>query len=94
MKLTDFTSLAPLLHEHKLITDEEFSKLTAATGFHCTKEKKAQFFYIEVLDSKGGKAYTLLHYCLKLEEDHLGHRDLVELLDEVETQQIGEQLQD
>ena len=89
MKLTDFTSLAPLLHEHKLITDEEFSKLTAATGFDCTKEKKAQYFYIEVLDTKGGKAYTLLHYCLKLEEEHLGHNDLVVLLDEADTQQQG-----
>lgn len=94
MNLTDFTSLAPLLHEYKLITGEQYSKLTAATGFNCTKEEKARFFYIDVLDTKGEKAYTLLNHCLKLEEDHLGHRDLVELLDGADTQQIGEQLQD
>ena len=93
MRLTNFISLAPLLFEHRLITGEEYSKLRAPIGFNCTKEEKARFFYFEVLDTKGGKAYTLLHHCLKLEEDHLGHRDLVKLLDK-DTQQIEEQLQD
>ena len=91
MRLTNFISLAPLLYKHKVITGEEYSKLRAPIGFSCTKEEKARFFYIEVLDTKGEKAYTLLHHCLKLEEEHLGHRDLVKLLDK-ETQQIEEQL--
>ena len=88
MRLTNFTSLAPLLHEHKLITGEEYSKLTAPIDFNCTKEVKARYFYIEVLDTKGEKAYTLFHHCLKLEKGHLGHRDLVKLLDEADTQQL------
>ena len=45
MKLTDFASLAHLLHEHKLIIDEKFSKLTAATGFDCTKEESTVLLY-------------------------------------------------
>lgn len=91
MKLTDFISLIPHLYDYQLITLDEYNKLNAATGFNCTNEDKARFFYMNVLDTKGRKAYTLLHHCLKLEKNHLGHGDLVELLDGADTQQIGEQ---
>ena len=74
--------LVHFLQSYGVTTAEENRKLSLQTGFHCTYEEKARYFYFEVLDTKGSKAYTLLHHCLKLEQDHLGHGDLVALLDQ------------
>ena len=75
-------TLVNYLLSYKVTTIEENRKLSQPTDFRYTSEEKARYFYLEVLDTKGSKAYTLLHHCLKLEQEHLGHKDLVEILDQ------------
>ena len=82
IKLTNFMPLVNLLQSYRVTTTEENRRLSQGTDFYCTNEEKARYFYFEVLETKGSKAYTLLHHCLKLEQDHLGHGDLVALLDQ------------
>ena len=81
-RLTNFIALVDYLLHYQVTTTEEYRRLTLAPDFHHSSEEKARYFYLEVLDSKGSEAYTLLHHCLKLEREHLGHRDLVKILDQ------------
>ena len=74
---TNFVALLSHLYARKLLQTEECEKLEK---FSSCKEK-SNHFYTLILPRKGKRAYTRLHKCLKKETGHLGHRDLVEILD-------------
>lgn len=78
-ELTEFRYLSVLLLKHKLITDAEYSTL-AGKDSHRSGDERARYFYLEVLRTKGRKAYTLLWQCLSLEKEHMGHVDLFQTL--------------
>ena len=83
MKLTNFDALAPRLRAAQLLTDDEFQKLVGPTGGIKLPPERSKYFYVEVIGSKGAKAYTILRACLEQALDHKGHEDLVALFDQV-----------
>ena len=79
-RLTEFATLSLLLSKYNLVTITERKKLISKDST-LIGEEKASFFYLEVLPSKGMEAYTRLHKCLAEEKQHLGHEELLALLD-------------
>ena len=94
VRSTNFTSLAHLLKQYSLINDTEYSKLEGVDS-QLHGNEKANYFYLELLGTKGNMAYTLFWYCLTLETGHLGHKELLDLLnkavEEVEKEREGEE---
>ena len=74
---TNFVTLLPYLFEKKLVHPGECERLEK---FSSHKEK-GNHFYTVILPQKGKHAYRRFYKCLKKETEHLGHRDLVEILD-------------
>lgn len=74
---TNFETLIPYLFEQKLVHVGE-SEILQGTASHL---KKGNHFYTVVLPQKGKRAYRRLYKCLKREQRHLGHNDLVQILD-------------
>ena len=74
---TNFVTLLPYLFEKKLVYSGECEKLET---FSSNKEK-GNHFYTIILPQKGKRAYRRLYKCLKREKEHLGHKDLAEILD-------------
>lgn len=79
---TNFDILGPHLRAEDLLTDEEFSKLVGPTSGLKGHKQRSRYFYTEVINSKGTKAYTILKSCLQQALDHKGHEDLVDLLNQ------------
>ena len=42
---------------------------------------RGNHLYMQILPRKGRRAYRRLYKCLKNEREHIGHRDLVKILD-------------
>ena len=78
-QLTEFNALGHLLLRWKLLTQEQFSILVGVES-KLQGEQKARYFYVEILHTKGKMAYTLLWQCLALETNHIGHGELLDLL--------------
>ena len=74
---THFETLLPYLYEKKVVHTEECEGLE----IFMSNKAKANHFYLVILPRKGKHAYRRLYKCLKRETEHLGHRDLVEILD-------------
>ena len=74
---TNFVSLVPHLFEKKLLHSGECEDLEKLPSH----QEKANHFYTIILPRKGARAYRRLYKCLKGENQHLGHKDLVEVLE-------------
>lgn len=74
---THFEILLPFLFAKKLMHSDDCEMLANIT----THKAKGNYFYTVILPRKGKSAYRRLYKCLKRETEHLGHKDLVELLD-------------
>lgn len=73
---TNFVTLLPYLYEKKLVHTGECEKLEKLPSH----QEKGNHFYTIILPRKGKHAYRQLYRCLKKETKHLGHKDLVEIL--------------
>ena len=73
---TNFETLIPFLFGKKLVHEGE-SEMLQGTASHL---KKGNHFYTVVLPQKGKRAYRRLYKCLKREQKHLGHGELVQIL--------------
>ena len=76
-KNTNFVTLLPYLYEKKLLHPGECETL----GTFPSSSEKGNHFYMVILPQKGKHAYRSLYKCLKKETEHLGHKDLIEILD-------------
>ena len=74
---TNFVSLVPHLFEKELLHSGECEDLEKLPSH----QEKANHFYTIILPRKGARAYRRLYKCLKRETQHLGHKDLVEVLE-------------
>ena len=79
---TNFDTLAPHLRAVDLLTDEELQRLVGPTGGIKLSKERSKYFYMEVINTKGTKAYTILRLCLQQAKEHMGHKDLVDLLNQ------------
>lgn len=77
VKDTDIEELAPLLYSKKLLHSGDYAKLRSIPS----DKQRGNHFYMEILPRKGRHTYRRLYECLKKETEHLGHRDLVRILD-------------
>ena len=69
--------LIPHLYSHELITSEERERLENLTN---TSQERARML-LTILKTKGPTAhFTFVHKCLAVEDRHLGHRELYQLL--------------
>ena len=82
LNCTNFDILGPHLRAADLLTDEEFQKLVSPTAGLKSHKQRSRYFYLEVINSKGTKPYTILKSCLQQALDHAGHEDLVDLLNQ------------
>lgn len=78
MKSTDLGALYTHLISAELISGQDLEELEAKT---VTCRGKNIFFYMVLLDKKGPDAYKRLFDCLKKEHEHLGHKDLVRIIE-------------
>ena len=76
-KHTNFVTLVPHLFEKKLLHTVECEHLEKLPSH----QEQANHFYTVILPRKGKRAYRWLYKCLKRETQHLGHKDLVEVLE-------------
>ena len=74
---THFETLVPYLYEKKLVLPGECERLEQFSS----QKAKGNHFYTVILPRNGKYAYRRLYKCLKRETEHLGHRDLVAILD-------------
>ena len=74
MRNLNMRVLLPHLIENNLLTQEEYQEL------NCNKVSPERDFLLSVLPRKGKNAFTAFLNCLKAEEEHMGHQELVELL--------------
>lgn len=84
---TNFVTLQPYLFEKRLLHTGECEKL----GTLSSNKEKGNHFYTVILPQKGERAYRRLYRCLKKETEHLGHGDLVEILDKALEEQQSPQ---
>ena len=75
---TNWKTLLPHLMSKKLL-DREISEILMS-NYHTNLDKGLKF-YLTVLPSKGSTAYSRFYSCIAEEEDHSGHRTLLELMD-------------
>lgn len=47
---------------------------------YLTDHEKGLEFYVKVLPSKGNTAYSRFYDCIAREKEHIGHRTLLELM--------------
>lgn len=73
---TDFNTLAAYLFSKKLLYSCEYTMLKSMPPGN----ERGNHFYIEILPHKGRHAYRRLYKCLRDEPEHLGHKDLVKIL--------------
>ena len=79
LKYTNWKLLLPHLHANELL-DSDITDVLMSN--YQTNRDKGLVFYLSVLPSKGHTAYSRFYQCLLEEEEHSGHRTLLELLDD------------
>ena len=77
VRQTHFETLIPFLFQKRLIHEGDSETLES----FASHKSKGNHFYTVILPRKGKRAYRKLHSCLRRETEHLGHQDLVALLD-------------
>ena len=75
---TDFKTLSSHLYSRKLLHTSDFTTLTSLPS----NVERGNCLYMQILPSKGRHTYRRVYECLKIETEHMGHRDLVKLLGE------------
>lgn len=78
LKYTNWKLLLPHLLANELL-DSDITDVLISN--YQTNQEKGLKFYLSVLPSKGHTAYSRFYQCLLQEEEHSGHRTLLELLD-------------
>ena len=73
---TDFKTLYSHLYSKKLLHDSDFTTLTSMSS----EKERGNHLYMQILPHKGEDTYRRLYECLKNETEHIGHRDLVRIL--------------
>ena len=73
---TNLKSLCAHLIEEELISHDDYEEIE---GRKTTREKN-NFFYM-MLRNKGLNAYIKLYKCLRCENEHCGHKDLVKIIE-------------
>lgn len=84
---THFEMLIPFLFEKRLIHAGDSETL----GSIPSHKTKGNLFYTVILPRKGKHAYRRLYKCLKQETEHLGHQDLLAILDNALREQQSRQ---
>ena len=79
--------LLPHLKKRRLVTEEESQQLRQQ-HYKTSLERNEEF--LQILKSKGSKAFSLFVEALVGEKDHLGHEDLVRILSEADAPARGE----
>ena len=74
--LTDLNTLSSHLFEKKIIHSTDYSMLKSIP----THRERGNHFYMDILPRKGRRTYRGLFECLKDETEHLGHRELLDIL--------------
>ena len=76
-QLLNVDELIPHLYSHELVTSEELERIENSTN---TSQERARIL-LTILKTKGPTAhFTFVHKCLAVEDRHLGHRELYQLL--------------
>ena len=68
--------LLPHLIEKNLLTKSEYHELRT-----CSPWKQGEHFVLKVLPTKGEKGFKRFMECLEEEDEHSGHQDLFQLLE-------------
>ena len=78
LRNTNWECLVPELLKRRMLDDtaRDYLLYEARPNF-----RKGLYFYVQVLPSKGHEAYSIFSECLASENDHLGHKSLVQILD-------------
>jgi hypothetical protein len=74
---SDFNTLFSHLYSRKLVHSNDYETLTSMPS----DKDRGNHLYMQILPRKGRHAYRRLYKCLRNESEHIGHRDLVKLLD-------------
>lgn len=74
---SDFNTLFSHLYSRKLLNSNDYETLTSMQS----DKDRGNHLYMQILPRKGRRAYRRLYKCLKNEREHIGHRDLVKILD-------------
>ena len=77
IKHSDFSTLFSHLYSRKLVNSNDYETLTSMQS----DMERGNHLYMQILPRKGRQAYRRLYKCLKNEREHVGHRDLVKILD-------------
>ena len=75
---TDFNTLSSHLYSRKLLHSSDYETLTSMLS----NKDRGNHLYMQILPHKGRTTYRQLYECLKNETEHMGHADLLKLLDE------------
>lgn len=74
---TNWKVLIPHLMANELL-DSHISEVLMSN--YRTDHEKGLEFYVKVLPSKGNTAYSRFYDCIAKENEHIGHRTLLELM--------------
>ena len=77
LRSTDLESLKCHLCEKGILSHRDIESIECMNS----SRKKNEFFYMHILDTKGLNVYQKLFDCLKEEQQHSGHRDLVAIIE-------------
>ena len=80
IRYTNWVNILAHLSAKRLVSNDSRQKLMS---HHLTDVQKGNYFYMDVLPSQGDDAYCRLYDCLKDEQEHHGHRDLLKILNGV-----------
>lgn len=80
IRYTSWVNILAHLVAKQLVSRDSRQKLMSE---HLTDVQKGNYFYMDVLPSQGDDAYCRLYDCLKDEQDHHGHSDLLKILNEL-----------
>ena len=75
---TDFITLSSHLYSRKLLHSSDYETLTSMLS----NKERGNHLYMQILPHKGRTTYRLFYECLKNETEHMGHTDLLKILDE------------
>ena len=79
VKSTNMEALSTHLVSANLLSRDDLEEVEAKNK---TSHARNLHFYVFTLHSKGSDAYRRMYDCLKKEQEHLGHKDLVRIIEE------------
>ena len=76
----NLTFLLPYLNECKLLANEEVASLSKCDQTTPRARSEVNKRFLDILKSKGSRAFSLFLNALQKEDQHIGHKDLYDLL--------------